>query len=82
MVTQLGMSKKLGALTYGKRQQLTYLGTQGIEEKNYSEETSRLIDSEVKILIDEGYQRATQILTEKRKLLNKLAAAQIIRSTA
>lgn len=46
MVTQLGMSKKLGALTYGKRQQLTYLGTQGIEEKNYSEETSRLIDIE------------------------------------
>ncbi|BCG63481.1 MAG: cell division protease FtsH [Methyloprofundus sp.] len=74
MITQLGMSKKLGALTFGKRQQLMYLGTQGAEEKNYSEETSRIIDSEVKILIDEGYQRATQILSEKREVLNKLAA--------
>ena len=74
MVTRLGMSKKLGPLTYGKRQQLMYLGTQGPEEKNYSEETARQIDSEVKSLIDEGYQCAVQILTEKRKLLDKLAA--------
>ena len=74
MVTRLGMSKKLGPLTYGKRQQLMYLGVQGTEEKNYSEETSRLIDSEVKILIEEGYQRATQILSEKRRVLDKLAA--------
>jgi cell division protease FtsH len=51
-----------------------YLGIQGSEEKNYSEETSRLIDSEVKMLIDEGYQRATQILSDKRDLLDKLAA--------
>ena len=74
MVTRLGMSKKLGPLTYGKRQQLMFLGTQGAEEKNYSEETSRLIDSEVKMLIEEGYQRATQILSERRNLLDKLAA--------
>ena len=74
MVTQLGMSKKLGPLTYGKRQQLMYLGSQGNEEKNYSEETSRLIDSEVKILVEEGYQRATQILSEKWGLLEQLAA--------
>jgi cell division protease FtsH len=74
MVTHLGMSKKLGPLTYGKRQQLMYLGIQGSEEKNYSEETSRLIDSEVKMLVEEGYQRATQILSEKRDLLDNLAA--------
>lgn len=74
MVTRLGMSEKLGPLTYGKRQQLMFLGTQGPEEKNYSEETSRLIDGEVKSLIEEGYQRATRILTEKRALLDKLAA--------
>jgi len=74
MVTRLGMSQKLGPLTYGKRQQLMYLGIQGTEEKNYSEETSRLIDSEVKMLIEEGHQRAIRILTEKRSLLDKLAA--------
>lgn len=74
MITRLGMSKKLGPLTFGKRQQLIYLGTQGPEEKNYSEATSRLIDDEVKMLIEEGYQRAIQILSDKRPLLDKLAA--------
>ena len=74
MVTRLGMSKTLGPLTYGKRQQLMYLGTQVPEEKNYSEETARRIDSEVKSLIDEGYQRAAQMLTEKRHLLDNLAS--------
>lgn len=51
-----------------------YLGIQGTEEKNYSEETSCLIDNEVRMLIEEGYQRATQILSEKRGLLDNLAA--------
>lgn len=74
MVTRLGMSKKLGPLTYGKRQQLQFLAYQGTEEKNYSEETARLIDREVKMLVEEGYQRATQIITEKRKLLDRLAS--------
>ncbi len=74
MVTRLGMSKKLGPLTYGKRQQLQFLAHQGVEERNYSEETARLIDSEVKALVEEGYQRATEILNEKRKILDKLAA--------
>ncbi len=74
MVTRLGMSKKLGPLTYGKKQQLQFLAHQGVEERNYSEETARLIDSEVKALVEEGYQRATKILNEKRKILDKLAA--------
>ncbi len=74
MVTRLGMSKKLGPLTYGKKQQLQFLAHQGIEERNYSEETARLIDSEVRALVEEGYQRATTILKEKRKILDKLAA--------
>lgn len=75
MVTQLGMSKKLGPLTFGKRRQLMYLGTQGEEEKNYSEETSQLIDNEVKTLVTEGYQRASRILSDKRSLLDKLATS-------
>ncbi|MGR9107590.1 MAG: ATP-dependent zinc metalloprotease FtsH, partial [Gammaproteobacteria bacterium] len=74
MVTRLGMSEQLGPQTYGRRQQLAFLGTQGAEEKNYSEETSRLIDSEVKALIEDGYQRASRILSEKRNLLDNLAA--------
>ncbi len=75
MVTQLGMSDKLGPLTYGKRQQLTFLGVESPEERNYSEETAKLIDAEVKGLVMEGLERARRILSEKRQVLEALAAA-------
>ncbi len=74
MVTQMGMSKKLGPLTWGKRRQLQYLGVQEEEERNYSDETARLIDEEVRALVEEGQQRAREILTSKRALLDRLAA--------
>ena len=72
MVTQLGMSEKLGPLTWGRRQQLQYLG-QSVEDRNYSEETAQQIDSEVKALVEGGHQRALQILTDHRALLDTLA---------
>ncbi len=75
MVTQLGMSDKLGPLTYGKRQQLAFLGVESPEERNYSEETARLIDAEVKSLIVEAQERAHRILTEKHAVLEALARA-------
>jgi len=74
MVTQLGMSAKLGPLTYGKRRQLQFLGVEGQEERNYSEETARLIDVEARALVEEGHRRARGILAEKRPILDKLAA--------
>ncbi|CCE25280.1 ATP-dependent zinc metalloprotease FtsH [Methylotuvimicrobium alcaliphilum] len=73
MVCYLGMSAKLGALTYGKRQQLQFLETEGTEYRNYSEETAKLIDAEVKALVDEGIERAMDILTAKRHVLDQLA---------
>ncbi len=73
MVCYLGMSKKLGPLTYGKRQQLQFLETEATETRNYSDETALLIDNEVKAIIDEGQKRAQRILTEKREVLDKLA---------
>ncbi len=73
MVTRLGMSDKLGPLTYGRRQQSLYLGGY-TEEKNYSEETSRQIDVAVKALVEDGHQRAREILTAKRPALDALAA--------
>lgn len=74
MVAQLGMSKKLGPLTYGKRETLQYLGIQGHEERNYSETTARLIDEEAKDLIEEAHKRATDILSARHHILNALAA--------
>lgn len=73
MVCHLGMSKKLGSLTYGKRQQLQFLPVEDAEQRNYSDDTAKLIDAEVKALVDEAEQRARQILTTHRELLDKLA---------
>lgn len=73
MIKKLGMSKNLGAVTFGKQEQLSFLGVANQEERNYSEETARLIDDEVKTLVEEGYQRAKAILQKKREVLDRLA---------
>ncbi len=74
MVCHLGMSKRLGSLTYGKRQQLQFLPVEEPEQRNYCEDTAQLIDLEVKVLVDEAQERAQQILTANRDVLDKLAA--------
>jgi cell division protease FtsH len=73
MVCQLGMSKRLGPLTYGRRQQLAYLNVEGAEERNFSEETARMIDTEVRDLVEEGQRRAREILTQRREILDEIA---------
>ena len=75
MVTQLGMSQKLGPLTYGRHQQLAFLGVEGQEERNFSEDSARIIDSEARALIEEAQRRAREILTERRTALLALAVA-------
>ena len=74
MVTDLGMSETLGPLTYGKKRQLAFLGVESSEERNYSEATARMIDDEVRGLIEEAHRRATDILIAKRPILDRLAA--------
>ena len=74
MVCQLGMSKVLGPLTYGRRQRLAYLNVESAEERNFSEETARMIDSEVKGIVEEGQQRAQEILVRSRSTLDEIAA--------
>ncbi|OYV16705.1 MAG: cell division protease FtsH [Methylococcaceae bacterium NSP1-2] len=73
MVCYLGMSKTLGSLIYGHRQQLQFLTGEVTDQRNYSEETARQIDSEIRSLIDDAEQRAQDILSQKRVLLDKLS---------
>jgi len=73
MVCSLGMSKKMGALTYGKRQQLQFLETEVSEYRNYSDATARLLDTEIIALIEEGESRAREIITANRPVLEKIA---------
>ena len=60
-------------MSYGRRQQLVFLGVMGQEERNYSEDTARLIDAEVRSLIEEGHERARQILSARRPAFEALA---------
>jgi len=75
MVTQFGMSEKLGHVTLGRREGLIFLGRDIMEEKNYSEETARLIDEEVKNIVDQAYVRAKAVLQENLDKLKILTAA-------
>ncbi len=73
MVCQFGMSEKLGNVTLGKREGLVFLGRDIMEERNYSEETARLIDAEVKRIVDESYARAKDLLREHNDKLKILS---------
>ena len=77
MVTQFGMSEKLGHLTLGRREGLVFLGRDIMEERNDSEQTARLIDEEVKCIIDEGYAKAKSMLQQNLDKLKILSNALI-----
>jgi cell division protease FtsH len=73
MVTQFGMSERLGHVTLGRREGLVFLGRDIVEEKNYSEDTARLIDEEVKKIVDEAYTKSKTLLQlnqDKLKILS------------
>ena len=73
MVTEWGMSEKLGPITYGENTQEVFLGHSVAQHKNISESTAQLIDQEIKRIIEEAYGRAKNILTEYRAHLELLA---------
>lgn len=73
MVTRLGMSDSLGPVVYGRTQQLQYLSSsQSVEERNFSEATAQAIDAEVKALVEEGRERAKNIISRCRPVLDAL----------
>ncbi len=73
MVTEWGMSDKLGMVAYGENSQEVFLGHSVTQSKNLSEETARLIDIEVRSIIDAAYARAKHLLTTNRHELEALA---------
>ncbi|MCG3176462.1 MAG: ATP-dependent zinc metalloprotease FtsH [Candidatus Omnitrophica bacterium] len=75
MVCEFGMSEKMGNLTLGRRESQIFLGRDLGEERNYSEETARSIDAEVKRIIDDAYRRAKEELTANRERLETLTKA-------
>jgi cell division protease FtsH len=73
MVTEWGMSEKLGMISYGDNGQEVFLGHSVTQNKNVSEATAREIDNEIKSIIDHAYSEARRILTERLADLHSLA---------
>jgi len=70
MVTQWGMSDKLGTVAMGHREELVFLGRDLGEQRNYSEEVAAIIDEEIRSIVDHGYQTAKSILTQQRRKMD------------
>ncbi len=73
MVTVLGMSERMGPLTYGHKEEMMFLGREINEQRNYSEEVAEAIDREVQRIVAEGYERTKNIINTYRDLLNTIA---------
>jgi cell division protease FtsH len=81
MVTEFGMSEKLGPLAFGKHDEMVFLGRGIGEQRNYSDDVARQIDDEVRAIIDTAYARAQDVLTRHRDKLDALAAQLVERET-
>jgi cell division protease FtsH len=81
MVTRYGMSKELGPIAYAENEEEVFLGRSVTRTQNMSEETSNKVDAEVKKIVEVGYARAKQVLTEKIDDLHKLAKALLVYET-
>ncbi|OGN01871.1 MAG: cell division protein FtsH [Candidatus Yanofskybacteria bacterium RIFCSPHIGHO2_01_FULL_42_12] len=81
MVTQFGMSDKLGPITYGEKDELVFLGKEMGHTKNYSETIAFQIDSEVKKFISGGLATAKKVLAQKMDILHKIARELISKET-
>ncbi len=71
----------LGPISFGEKEELVFLGRELSEQRNYSEKTAVQIDNEVEKFINDGQAKATEILTKKRSLLEKIARTLIEKET-
>jgi len=81
MVTEYGMSQKLGPRTFGQRQELVFLGREISEQRDYSDKIAQEIDEEVHSIIQRAYNTAKQILTANKEKLRQLAQELIAHET-
>jgi cell division protease FtsH len=81
MVTEFGMSDRMGPLAFGKRDELVFLGREIGEQRNYSDDVARQIDEEVRLIIETAYGRAREVLTQHRNKLDLLAETLVEKET-
>ena len=81
MITEFGMSQKLGPRTFGKREELVFLGKEIHEQQNYSDKIAEEIDDEVEGLVKEAYTKAVDIMTQNKPRLKYVADYLIEKET-
>ena len=81
LVTKYGMSKKLGPMTFGKAEELVFLGREISAEKTYSEEAAKEIDKEIRSFIKQAYETAKKIISSRRSALEKIAKTLMEKET-
>jgi cell division protease FtsH len=79
MVCELGMSESLGPLTFGKKEEMVFLGREISAHKDYSEDTAEKIDSEVRKMVESAYERAFTLLRDNVDKLHLIAGALLER---
>jgi len=81
MVTQYGMSDTIGPIAVGDREAEIFLGREVVQRREISERTAELVDTEVKRILGDAFERAKTVLTDHRDALDRLAAALLERET-
>ncbi len=81
MVTEYGMSEKLGPRTFGQKQELVFLGREISEQRDYGEKVAQEIDKEVHNIIERAYNTAKKILTGNKEILTQIAEQLLAHET-
>ncbi len=81
LITKYGMSEKMGPVTFGKREEMVFLGREIHENRNYSEKIAARIDEEINKFIKNAYKNAEEILKKNRTVLKKIAQVLIKKET-
>jgi cell division protease FtsH len=81
MVTHWGMSERLGPRTFGRKEEMVFLGREISEQRNYSEKVAEEIDEEVRQIIDKAYHTAKKLITEHRDRLDTIVKSLLEEET-
>lgn len=81
LITEFGMSEKLGPRTFGQKEELVFLGREIHERRDYSEKTAQAIDAEISSYLDKAYKRAIEIIKKEKRRLEKIVAVLLHKET-
>ncbi|MFT4301309.1 MAG: ATP-dependent zinc metalloprotease FtsH [Desulfovibrio sp.] len=81
MVCEWGMSEAVGTLAIGETGEEVFIGREWVQNKNFSEDTARLVDSEVKRIVNEAHERCRELLKDNEEILHRIARALLDRET-